>query len=231
MAIAFESYDTASGSGTSITITKPSGVTDGDVLVASIALSFNAVDDITPPDGNWHLVRAEAHSSQFVQLHLFYKVVTDASGEGADYTFSWTGSYTNNGGIARYSGVNTSTPSDVASSSNDGTSTSPTGSSITTATNGSMLVWVCGAVTATGARYTPPGGFAEEWEIAAVPRSTLADYTQATAGASGDQVGTLSNSKPWLCFLWALRPILTPPPADSLVMATILRRNQHVVIR
>ena len=113
------------------------------------------------------------------------------------------------GGVTAYRGVNNTTPLDstVATAVNASyTATSITAPSVTTASNGAMLIGGIGFDSSSGAA-TPPGGWTERWETPAGGQITeQADRTQATAGATGTTTWTLSTAKAVAVWRTALKP-------------------------
>lgn len=101
---------------TSLTVSKPTGTLDGDVMVAYIT-SNNATVVVTPPAGWIECSGSPLQSADGATLAAFTKV---ASGEGANYSFSvgattrsicgWIGSYT---GVASVASVQTTSTTTV----------------------------------------------------------------------------------------------------------------------
>lgn len=203
MAIVFETkQDNIVSGATGITINKPTGVANGDVLVATISQSTQLTETLTKPDG-WVVVIEDAYDYEYVTCHVFYKVITNSAGEPSSYTWSG-GSADWAGGIARYSGVSNTNPSDVSPSSNTGNASPATALGITTITDNAMLVWAISQKNVSS--FTPPSGFSERYDR--YVNSTLnemADIAQATKGASGNKTATCS-AQSWVAILWALRP-------------------------
>jgi hypothetical protein len=87
MALTYRSStaSTAGGSGDALSVTKPSGVADGDILVAAFYWE-TAANTITPPAG-WTLILKETNvnPSPTIQLVAFWK---RASSEPASWTFT-----------------------------------------------------------------------------------------------------------------------------------------------
>lgn len=132
-----------SGSGT-ITINKPSGVVDGDLLIGFFTEDSGA-SRVTAP-GGWAAITGTGigASGEIVVgasavLQCFYKV---ASGEGASWGFTPGGTYTGVSGVIAYSGVDTTTPIDVAAGATPATGTSHASASITPSVSGCMLVGI-----------------------------------------------------------------------------------------
>ena len=138
----YESHATnvnSSDGATSLTITKPAGTADGDLLIA--AVSHN--DDngtISGPSG-WIQINqgtSGSSSSADIRLSVWYKVA--GGSEPTSYTWTWpSGSYREAvGGIIRYSGVDTTDPIDDSAAA-IGDSNSPTAPTVTTTVADTMI--------------------------------------------------------------------------------------------
>jgi hypothetical protein len=91
-----------------IVINKPVGTAPEDVLVASIALNGTTP---TAPSG-WVQIAAPVANNGNPRLYAYYRVA--GAGEPTTYTWTLSAAVANSGGIARYSGVNNTTPLDAA---------------------------------------------------------------------------------------------------------------------
>lgn len=138
--ITYRSSATANASGTSLTIPKPSGVVNGDVMVATVVWTKTLPwsGSITPPAGWTSRVVNTPYS---VRMETFTKV---ASNEGAGYTFSLP-SGSGVGAISAYQGVDNTNPLDVAAAGRNTGSTLVAAPSLTTVTNNAMLVSAFGS--------------------------------------------------------------------------------------
>lgn len=145
MAAAYRSHTVQnnSGSGT-ITINKPSGVVDGDVLIAFFSEDSNT-PRITPP-GGWSAAsgsgigaNGEIVVGTSAVLQCFTKV---ASSEGASWAFTPSASYTGVVGVIAYSGGDSTTPIDVAAGTSTASSTNHATPTITPSVSGCMLVGI-----------------------------------------------------------------------------------------
>lgn len=141
MAIAFRAAAVAEVNSSSITITKPTGTVDDDAMVAQIYIesSNNPPTGLSAPSG-WVLKQSGLASTNF-WFGVYRKV---ASGEGANYQWSWTGSIYATGIIGSWSGCDTTEPVDTSAfgtSANSGTITYP---AVTTSVANTVIV-ACGA--------------------------------------------------------------------------------------
>jgi type II secretory pathway pseudopilin PulG len=90
--------------GTTLNISKPSGTSQGDLLIA--ALSTDGRTSPSPPSG-WTAINVDDYGNQ-VTLGVWYKIA--GSSEPVDYTFSWSGSRQAYGWIMRFTGHNPVSP-------------------------------------------------------------------------------------------------------------------------
>ncbi len=144
MAIAYRSHTVQnnSGSGT-ITINKPSGVIDGDLLIAFFSEDSDSpritASGWTAFSGTGIGASGEIVVGTSAVLQCFYKV---ASSEGASWNFTPSASYTGVVGVIAYSGVDTTTPIDVAAGATPASSTTHASASITPSVINTMLVGI-----------------------------------------------------------------------------------------
>lgn len=97
------------GTGTAITINKPSNTANGDLLVA-VVYKRSGTDPYSSPPAGWTLVTGPG-GGVTGGVFTYWKRITDAGGEGASY--SWTGGGTNGrhaGLVFRVTGTHTSSP-------------------------------------------------------------------------------------------------------------------------
>jgi hypothetical protein len=180
------SASTNVASRTSLTITKPAGVVAGDVLVAYIMFIGGAP---TAPSG-WTL-QASFGSDEGV-----YSKVAGSS-EPASYAWTIGGSaQQSGGGISAFSGVDNTSPWDVAPTF---AALFANSHSITTLSANAMVVG--GDEAGASGNITPPTGFTEFWENTGAPHQEMAGAIQAAPGASGTKTWTnpsASNNYVWL---------------------------------
>lgn len=69
------------------TVTKPAGIANGDLLLAFIGV--NNLSTITPPS-DWDVYDMDENTVLTMQTRLYYKFITNAVGEPASYTWSFT---------------------------------------------------------------------------------------------------------------------------------------------
>ena len=167
---------TNTAAATTLTIPKPAGTAQGDVVVSCISLSGGTIGAAGVPAGWTPLASVTAVANP--RVYGYYKVAT--SSEPASY--SWTTSSTSSGGsITRYSGASgLDTPAKSASGAAASSGSVP---EVTTTTQNAMLVG-CMSVNSSSATLTSPNGMSQVVETGA-RKFEFADGIQATSGASG----------------------------------------------
>lgn len=178
-------------SGTSLVVTTPGSLADGDVLVAVIACDTSV--SITHPSG-WTQSATVANSVP-QSVYLVYHVVTSASGEPSDYT--WTNIVTSRatGIMAGYRNVDNVTPIDVTASTQSSAGTTLDITSITTATDNAMLISAALINAASAATLVIPVTMSELQQATGTGRrASLADENDPTAGATGTRTWTQTGT-------------------------------------
>jgi hypothetical protein len=202
MAIAFRAVTTlAQAAATTVTLTVPTGVVAGDLLLAVLHVGGGTGTTITPPTG-WELVlRTNDGTSEATAVYRRrYLADTPAS-------HSWTiTAAACVAALLAYGGADQVTPIDAAAGQANASSTSATAPSVTTTKSSALLVGIWGA--ATGApTATLPAGFTERFDLAGAALALSgADQVQGTLGASGTKVATLSGASVNIGTLLALAP-------------------------
>lgn len=233
MAITIHSEATGKGQGAfgdTFSISKPSSVSDNDYLVAVVGMS-NDTPALAPPI-DWTTGDIVAGSSGTdLQLGIFYKKITSAAGEPTSYTFTagfvdsicyWIGALT---------GVDLTTPEDETMSGNAAyrvNDTSPTASSITTATNGAFVLagwFTCVDVIGT----TLPGG---SWDTRVDDLNqnsnqlNVVSQTFSSNGATGNvDLTDVSSSAETGAGQWAFRPATSTSPSASVSPSSSASRS------
>jgi hypothetical protein len=106
------STDTRTGSETDITITKPASLQDGDVLLATLYTGGGSDNrELTSAPSGFVKVSSHRSGAWGHHAHVYYKVVTTASGEPSTYTFTHGAtSGCLGGGLTAWRGVNNDNP-------------------------------------------------------------------------------------------------------------------------
>ncbi len=173
---------------TTITITKPTGTVDGELLVAGIgSATVSAAESLTAPSGWTLILQTNNVNALGSNLLTYYKF---ASSEGADYT--WTGgiSAAHIGWIMRISGIDPTTPINVSVQAT-GSATDPVAPTMTTTVVNCLKIACCAQQNALAASYTPPASYLERSDLTGSNLTVVqitgesATRVQAATGASG----------------------------------------------
>jgi len=118
MAIAFESVSTgAFVDATSIVITKPTGLAEGDLMVA--ILGSDETDGFNTPSGWTALESVTLSSPDTYSANVFYKVADAGDVAASDFTFSPPDQAIIGGGILRISGAAANFVTDTGTSTSN----------------------------------------------------------------------------------------------------------------
>ena len=178
---------------TTVALAAPAGRTAGDVLVASFTADWNPT--VAVPAGWTAIVNGlsiASSTSAGARVFAYYRVVGPS--DPATYTWTLSRAVKWGGGMTAYTGVSNTTPLDsaVATAVNTTyTATSIAVGSVTTASNGAMLIGGVGFDSSNPAA-NPPSGWTERWEASGGQIAEQADRIQATAGASGTATWTFT---------------------------------------
>lgn len=183
MALAVPSTSTNTATGTSLAINKPSGVVDGDLMIAAFYVGHQSTT-ITPPAG-WTEIQSTAQGSH--QIATYYKI---ASSEGSSYTWSVGASYLLRGGILRITG-HTSSVIDVSTENVVNDNANPSfATGLTPTYANSLLIFVVGLEDTT------------TWSVS--------NYAIGTSSPSWTEAFELGSGTFWgLALAYAIRPETT----------------------
>lgn len=218
-------------SATSITVTKPTGLADGDFVWIQLVANGGSGTISSAPAG---FTTEQIGTVSNPRLHIAYKLIANAAGEGA-----WTFSYAS-GSVVRTAiahalvGVDQTTPLDTAIGEANGPSGSDvmTVSGLTTVTNDALLLYGQ-AVNSSSSAQTPPSGMTLIAETT-TKRSALSYEDRPTAGATGSRSGAAaSNSLAWAAYMVAVRPATASAEVyetPSLGITTTLTAPEYVSV-
>jgi hypothetical protein len=214
----------AYGSRASTTINKPTGVIDGDIMLAVVFGGHGtpSVISIGAPAG-WTQIGANTSvtAGGFTgKLYLYWK---RAASEGASYTFTQTNTHSTQAAILAYSGcLETGDPVDVFST-NTGLGSTLTALGVTTTVAAAQLVFAGNDWTG-GAVKSPPSGMTERFDDLVY----VAGQLLVAAGATGNRTMTSPNlvGDAWGACLVALKPgsagpVVWPQSADLATQAEL----------
>jgi hypothetical protein len=198
MAVAFRAAATASAtsSPSSVTVTKPTGTVDDDVMLGGVVGDGGSS---TSPAG-WSAVQQLPSSDADEFLDVYRKV---AASEGPNYQFNLSGAFEVVAAIVTYSGASTSAPinasSERAGGSDEADPQTVNATAITPSVNDCMIVYF-GAVDLTNTAtvtWTPPSGYTERVDEDG-PNGLcpleVAELLQTSATSTGTVGGVADNN-------------------------------------
>jgi len=205
----FEEFTDAklASNGTSLTINKPAGTAEDDLLIAAVVIDGNNTDLLSAPAG-WSLINV-AVSQNEVTLGVWWKLA--GASESNSYTFTWSANDQAYGWIMRFTGHDGASPID-ANSNEIGSSATPSSPSVTTTVDNALVLRL--------------GGFDDDDITVGTPglsghtainmdKSGAGNFstsggsgytTQAVAGASGSANFTLTNTEGYVTVTIAIAP-------------------------
>lgn len=190
----------------SLSVNRPTGTVDGDVLIAVVAWW---IETLTPPSGWTQIGSTQTWniSGEDVFVRAYYRV---ASSEPTSYAWGLSGTNDIAVSIATYYNVNTGSVVDVQAGQTNAANTSMTAPSVSPTTDADMLLFLGGAGSdsAGSATATPPSGMTERADATAGTwiKTYIAEQLLTAAGATGTRVATLSTSENNAGILVALTP-------------------------
>jgi hypothetical protein len=196
--VAASSAATTGSGATSLAVTKPTGVASGDAMLATLTATGSGA--LTPPAG-WTVVKDTTQGAAIRQI-TYYRVA--GGSEGASYSWGLGSTRQASGGIIDYSGVNSTAPIDASATASGASGNALAGSVTTSVANDQVIVASGFNINTT---VTAPAGTTGQYAIASPSTTTeAADFTQASAGATGTKTATPANSSsPWIAQTVALR--------------------------
>jgi RHS repeat-associated protein len=211
----------ASGA-TALTINRPAGTQPGDVLVAQVSV-FNSTPNA--PAG-WNL--ADTASQTYTRTRVWTRVAQ--TGDPASWTFTWSGTRGAAGGIAAYSGVDTTNPVMTSATYLQGAWVyNHTATGVTTTAPNSMLITAYGL--RKGTTLTPPSGMTERWDrnsgtCSNCMTAALDDQLLGAAGTTGNRTSTSAGDTESSNITLALRATVQTQRYSA---GTTLDTNNNVI--
>lgn len=183
------------------TVPVPAGAAAGHVAVLAVEIWLDTSTDpvLTWPSGFTQIAYVESTTDGFQRLYVALKVLTGS--DTGNYQPTWSGSYWTQGQCSIWSGVDGTTPLDVAvGTATTVANTTMPAVSVTTAHAGAGMVHlVANENSSTG---TPPTGYTERQDANYLRTNTK---TAGSAGAESPAGGSISVSTVKLGALVALR--------------------------
>lgn len=195
MAVAFATSDSGNNAfTTSITLTKPSGTVEDDLLIMSIVIQRGDAT-VTTPSG-WTALEdtpVGAATASDSRLASFYKVA--GGSEPADYTITISATAWISGTILRITGADTTTPIPASDEVEDESVTSVNTPAVSTTTDDGMFVIIAGRRDSGGD--SPTVSTYTNQDNSSVSNIRIDAFTkvQASAGSSGTPTVDWTNTQ------------------------------------
>src|SRR6266511_2131571 len=207
---------------TSSPLVRPASVNTGDLMVAQVTVRNN--DVINPPAG-WTAIGNRRIQGGALEQALFYRIATAADTVGTTYSWAWTNNADASAAILAYSGVDATNPFDGTPTDNSGNSGTASATGLTTTQNGDMVIAFYGAQGNVTAVQSGSESVTQEYTVISGSgpsraRSTGADGTQASPGATGSKTATVTAAANWVAHLAALMPALSADGSGTLTTPT-----------
>lgn len=190
----YESFTTKTGKNSTVNINKPSGTSEGDLLVVGLMYEKGSDENIGKPSG-WTLIKKTNNSSD-CGLQTFYKIA--GNNEPSSYSFSTSNGSKWSIGCSRISNVD-ATDIVNASSGKTGEGTNVKASSITTTMSNTLIF--CFYTNKKDAHYSPHNSTTERYDkpntSEGQPSNMLATYIYSSTGTSGDKTALASEEEKW----------------------------------
>jgi hypothetical protein len=183
-----------------MTINAPTGVANGQLLVAVINLA--SLSTITPPSG-WILVAETRHSNNAAYVSTFYKI---ADNEPSSWTWTFASSLSD-GWVGAYASDRSATwyLDDASSFPLQAGVTSVVARSVTPKGPNAVLI---GVFAGGGTRsFTPPVGMNDRYDPNLGPNLQIADEFLVAAAPTGDRTAIVSGANNASGQLLAFRPL------------------------
>lgn len=224
MGVAFRSASSlAAGTRTNSTLTAPSGITNGDVLLLILAVGHDPAVTTTPPSGFAALTGFPVDmtfppDTWVARFNAWFKI---ASSESGNYTATHSSASTE-GWLGCYSGGGAASPINPAPAITDhavgGGGAVLIAPTITPLVDSSAVVWVGQNWDGTGAASPPTGTTPTFTERLNVTTETLyvADGVLTTAGATGTKsvTSTQGDNRPWIAALICIEAAASAAVSD-----------------
>jgi len=199
-----------SDSGSNLTIDKPSGVVETDLMIAVCVMEYRGDDVNFTPSAGWNEI---VQITDSVSCGIFYKIA--GVSEPNNYTFVADEADKSYSFIIRITGYDTLNPINI-SSSDTGTSAAPLCPSVTTTLDNCLVLRIFGA---DNNDITEDGGEPSGTTVITVKANTSfgcsgggAYESQIAAGITGAAAFALTASQEWIAVTIAIPPPNAPTP-------------------
>jgi hypothetical protein len=181
------------------TVSKPSGVASGDLLLATLEVDEDPAT-VTAPSG-WTLLQdtvGAPGTGNAYHTQVWWKLA--GASEPASYAWTVSGGPWVDIGVLAYTNVNQTSPIDVSASRNAGTTSAPTTPAVTTSGANEMVVALF--VNFESGSWTAGSGMTRRYNF---DSNEAQDALQATAGTTGTKTATSTVSGPMTADIVVLR--------------------------
>jgi hypothetical protein len=188
------------------TVPVPAGATADHVVYIDLEIWLDTSTDptINWPSGFTQIGYVESATDGFTRLYRARSTTPDVGQSGGNYAMSWTNNYWNQAQATCWSGVDETTPEDVATASAvTASNRAHAAASLTTGTAGCGMLF--GTANENNATATAPTGYTQQQTA-----NYLKTYTKIAGAAGSETIGAPGN--PWstatvkVGLLTALRP-------------------------
>lgn len=184
--------DSSASNISSLTLNVPSGVQNGDLLIAVVFAGNNAVDDWAQTSWTWAIEQNNAVPN----LGIAYRT---ASSEPASYSFTTTQATRLGGMIMAFRGAAWDVTGTIATATY-------TASSITVSQANSILIGAWG-VDAANVTWTAPSGMTEVSKYQGGNRANFAVYREdVNAGSTGTRAASTASGQTRSCAMVSIKP-------------------------
>jgi hypothetical protein len=190
-----------------VTLPRPAGVVDGDILIASITAD-NAPSMSSVPVAWTPVPSTPVAAGGGARVFVYYHVVTSAAAEPVDFAWQLSAAQKWGAVLGTFRGVDLTTPFDTAPvTAADATFAADvlTLSGVTTTTAGAMLVGGVG-LDSSAAGLAPPADWTKLTESSGAQAAALAHRSIAVAGPTGQATWGLPKKTASAGWLLALHP-------------------------
>jgi hypothetical protein len=226
VAATFRSASAASNTGGTLAVSKPSGLTAGDLMVAwHYADNDGVLSSMGAPSG-WGLLGSSAGTSgghPYVKVWTKVATSTDVAASTFSFTDSASGIFNSVVILAVTAGTyDPTTPTTAVSFNNGGTSSSSSvvAPSVTGVVDGLLCTSHGQDTGGTAATFTAPSGMTERADTNSGSGSytalEVATLALASTSATGTKTATSSTSRPWKGASLIVNPFVAPPAAGGL---------------
>lgn len=217
--VASSTTNASAGTSTSAIGNRPSGVADGDWLLAVVVSGGTTATTVSSPPSGWGspVVNDIATGAFENRITAYLKI---ASSEPASWTWTLTAARDNTVHVVRITGADTSGV-DAAASQVNGVSSSITAPSIAPAGSDDLLLGIFSRGGSSAATITPPGsmtGVTDSVTGTLNQRTIIAREDLSASGATGTRVATASTGAVNVGALIAIKAAAVAAAA-SLLMA------------